>query len=216
MNSSGSPSSKAWQFTITGAIAGIGSSLIFMVIHDIFISDIWFSWLIMTISGLICGSCVAWSYAKLFNDHSIRSWITYNLLYDVMFILLGIISILVFSPVTTIAALIAANEPPRELIIKALPLTVIFTLAMALIINQFYGRSWKLFFVILLTCTILVSLLGLNVSTIGLVSIPNSSLYLILELLGLIIAINFFYFLIFIFFKKKGLHHSQNDSISSI
>ena len=128
------------------------------------------------------------------------------MLYVGMFILLGIISVIIFEPVTTIAALIAANEPPQKLIQEALPMTVTFTLFMAIMINQLYGRSWKLFGIILLTCSLLVLLLGLNVSVIGLISIPKSSLYLILELFGLIISINTFYVFIFILFERKRWH----------
>ena len=190
----------------SGAIAGTGSSLIFMIIHDIFISDIWSSWFIMLLSGLVCGLCVAWSFQQLFKSPSIYNWVKYNMLYVGMFILLGIISVIIFEPVTTIAALIAANEPPQKLIQEALPMTVTFTLFMAIMINQLYGRSWKLFGIILLTCSLLVLLLGLNVSVIGLISIPKSSLYLILELFGLIISINTFYVFIFILFERKRWH----------
>ena len=41
---------------------------------------------------------------------------------------------------------------------------------------------------VLVTCSVLVTLLGLDVSIIGLVRIPTGSLYLVLELAGLIVV----------------------------
>jgi len=98
--------------------------------------------------------------------------------------------VLLFEPVTTMAALIAANGPPEALIGQALPVTAVFTLAMAVAISLVYGFNWRRFGVILLTCTTLVLLLGLNVSVIGLVSIPRGSWYLVAEMFGLILALN--------------------------
>jgi hypothetical protein len=52
---------------------------------------------------------------------------------------------------------------------------------------------------------LLVLLLGLNVSVIGLVSIPGHSFYLIAEIFGLIVAINLIYVVAFITFERKSL-----------
>jgi hypothetical protein len=51
-------------------------------------------------------------------------------------------------------------------------------------------------------------LLGLNVSVIGLVSIPRSSVSIIAELFGLIVALNIVYVLVFIGLERKTLHRS--------
>jgi hypothetical protein len=72
-------------------------------------------------------------------------------------------------------------------------------------VSLLYGRSWLRFGAILLTCTVLVLALGLNVSVIGLVYIPRGSLYLVLELLGLILAINVVYVAVFIALERKSL-----------
>jgi hypothetical protein len=122
-----------------------------------------------------------------------------------MFILLGAVSVLVFEPVTTIMALVVANEPPDELIGQAMPMTIVFTLATAILLSWRYGRNWLHYIAILLTCTLLVLLLGLNVSVIGLVSIPGSSLYLIAEMFGLILTINLAYVAVFIALERKSL-----------
>jgi hypothetical protein len=122
-----------------------------------------------------------------------------------MFALLGVTSVLVYEPVTTIGALIEANEPPDELFGQAMPMTVVFTLATAVLVSLLYGRGRRRTGAVLLTCTVLVLLLGLNVSVIGLVAIPRGSLYLVVELFALILAINVVYVAVFIGLERKSL-----------
>ena len=107
--------------------------------------------------------------------------------------LLGLISIIVYDPITTVAAAIAANEPPLELIGNALPMTLIFTCLMAIVISMIYQASFSNFFIILITCFVVVGLLGLNISIIGLVSFSGSTVYLILKLFLLVLTINTVY-----------------------
>lgn len=194
-----------WRYLRSGAIAGLVSAFAFAIVHHLFISDIWFSLIIMMVAGALCGLCVGWTYGLLFETPSLGSWLRYNMLYVAMFVLLGAASVLVFEPVTTVGALIAANERPDALIGQAMPMTIGFTLATTILLSWLYGRSWLHYGAILLTCIMLILLLGLNVSVIGLVYIPGSSLYLIGELFGLILAINFFYVAAFIALERKSL-----------
>lgn len=194
---------------LSGALAGVLSALVFVIIHDIFISDIWSMLVIMLVAGAICGACLSWSFALLVNAPSLQSWLVYNLLYDLMFVLLGLVSVLIFSPMTTMAEVTAGNGPPDELILQAMPITVIFTLATAVIISLLYGFRWSRFGAILLTCAVLVLLLGLNVSVIGLVSIPQGSWYLVMEMFVLILLLNVVFMLSFIGLERKSLLQSS-------
>jgi hypothetical protein len=195
----------------SGAIAGALSAFAFAVIHYIFISDIWFSLVMMMVAGALCGSCIAWSYALLNKAPSAASWWTYNMLYVALLALLGVVSILVFDPTTTMAALVAANAPPDQLIGQALPLTAVFTLFAAVLICLLYRASWRHFGVVLVTCTFLIALLGLNVSVLGLVSIPRGSLYLVMEFFGLIFFINVVYATLFMVLERRFL--LRNDRL---
>ena len=177
-------------FLLAGAGAGAASAFAFVVIHDILISNIWFSLLPMMVAGAVCGLCIGWTYRLLFAAPSIGSWWRYNLTYVAMFVALAAASVLVFEPRATMAALVAADEPPGELIGAALPMTIIFTLAAAVAIIALFGRTWANFGAVLVTTTVLVILLGLNVSVIGLVEIPRGSLYLVGEMFGLIVFLN--------------------------
>jgi len=201
-----------WRYLRSGAVAGALSAFAFAIIHHLFISDIWYSLIIMMLAGALCGLCVGWSYGLLFKRPSVGSWLRYNLFYLAMFVLLGAASVLVFEPVTTAAALAEANEPPDELIKQAMPMTIIFTLAAATLMSWLYGRSWLHYSAILLTCIVLILFLGLNVSVIGLVYIPGSSVYLIVELFGLILAINGVYVAAFIMLERKSLVSEGNLS----
>jgi hypothetical protein len=195
------------RYAISGALAGAVSAFVFTVIHDIIISDIWFSLAIMLVAGALCGACLGWNYSLLVDAPLLRSWLAYNLLYDAMFVLLGIVSVLLFEPATTMAAVVSANGPPDELIGQAMPITIVFTLMTAICISLIYGFSWRRFGVILLTSGVLVLLLGLNVSVIGLVSIPRGSWYLVLEMFALILALNAMYVIVFVGLERKTTFH---------
>lgn len=189
----------------SGTIAGGFSALAFAFIHHVFISDIWFSLPALLGAGAICGLCLGWTYGLLFEKPAIGSWLRYNALFVGMLALLGLVSLLVFEPVTTISELLVANGPPGELISQALPITVLFTLVMAAVLARLYGNTWTHYAAILLTCTVLVLLLGLNVSVIGLVFIPGSQVYLLAELFALILALNLVFIVAFAGLEWKSL-----------
>ena len=197
------------RFALSGAFAGAASAFVFTIVHDIFISDIWFMLTPMLVAGALCGALVSWSYGLLVAATSLRSWLGYNLIYVTLFVLLGAASVLLFEPVTTMAAVVTTNGPPTDLIDQAMPMTAVFTLGMAVLITLLYGRSWVKFVAVLLTCIVLVALLGLNVSAIGLVSIPAGSLYLIAEMFALIVALNVVYLAVFVALERRRLFGNQ-------
>ena len=92
-------------------------------------------------------------------------------------------------PVTTIAALLKSNEPPRALIGHALPITGLFTLALAALLCLRYHVGWRGAGGVLVTTVVLVALLGLNISILGFVSVPRSELGVLLEVFVLLLAI---------------------------
>ncbi len=189
---------KNGRFAVTGAVAGAASTFVFTIVHDIFISNIWPMFVIMAMTGALCGACVSWSYGLLGKRPSWRSWLLYNLIYDGMLILLGLVSVLLFEPMTTIAAVSASGGMPTDLLTQSMPMATLFTLLMAIVITLGYGRSWAKFGAVLVTSVLLVLLLGHNVFIIGLVDIPRGSLYLVMEMFGLIILLNLVYVILFV------------------
>jgi hypothetical protein len=189
----------------SGAVAGVVSALAFALVHDLLISDIWFSAIFMMIAAALCGLCIGWSYGQLARQRSLTTWVGYNLLYVIFLVLLGLVSVLFFEPVMTLAALMVLNGPPHDLIGQALPMTLLFTVAYAAVVSLFYGPGWRHFGIVQLTATVLVLLLGLNISALGLVSIPRGSLYLVAEFLGLVVLINAVYVITFIALERRSL-----------
>ena len=193
------------NFLRSGTIAGLVSALIFTIVHQIFISDIWFSISIMLIAGALCGPSLGWSYRVLVSVPTLKNWLAYNLVYMAMFGILGAVSVAAFDPITTVEALIEVNESPNELIGKAMPLTVVFIFLMAGFVTVLSTRRWANFGSALLACVVLVLSLGLNVSIIGLVSLPSGSLYLVVELFALILALGVVFAVAFAILERKQL-----------
>lgn len=193
------------SFAHAGAVAGAASTLFFTVVHHLFISNIWFSFPFMLVAGALCGLSIGWSYGLLVRRPTAVNWLGYNLVYVLTLMLLGLASALLFEPVVSMAALMQANGPPDALIAQALPMTLVFTLASALGISLLYGPSRSKFGAILLTTTTLVLLLGLNISALGLVSIPRGSFYLVAEFLGLVVVLGMVYAAAFMVLVRSRL-----------
>lgn len=192
MNSS-PRSLKIAEFTASGALAGALSALIFCVVHQLIISPIWFAIVAMLVAGAVSGTCLAWSYALVVKTKTVRSWLGYNMLYVTILVVLGAVSLVIFEPVTTIAVLLKSNEPPRALIGQALPVTALFTAGSAGLLIVLHRPGWQGRVAILVTTLLIVLFLGLNISILGLVFIPKSSLYVIGEVVGLIVVLALVY-----------------------
>ena len=171
-----------------GAAAGALAALTFAAVHALWITDIWFSLVPMVVAGAACGATIGWSYGRLF-EPSIRTWLGYNASYVIALAILGLVSVAAFEPRTTMAELLTLDGPPADLIGDAFPLTIAFTLGTAVVLSLLFRRTLAGFGAILVTWTVLVALLGLDVSIIGLVRIPTDQVYLVIELAGLIVVL---------------------------
>lgn len=200
---------RSSSYLHSGMMAGTVSVLVFTLVHDLLISDIWDMLPIMVAAGAICGLCVGWTYGRLFDGPSVGNWLGYNLVYLVMFGLLGTTSIIVFDPVTTLAEVIEDDGPIDELIRISLPMTILFALATVAAISVLFGRRRSDIGPISITVSVLVLFLGLNVSAIGLVDIPRDSTHLIAELFGLIIVINVAFAATFLILERERLAGPQ-------
>lgn len=181
--------SSRGSFAASGAAAGAFSALLFTAVHQMLISSIWNALVAMLVAGAVCGASLAWSYALVVRTRTVRSWVLYNTLYIVILAALGLTSLAVFEPITTVAELLKSQEPPRALIGQALPLTALFTAMSAVVLSLVYRPGWRGAWAILLTAVVIVLFLGLNISVLGLVSVPKTSLYLVGELFALVITL---------------------------
>jgi hypothetical protein len=189
---------RKWTFPVTGAAAGVASATAFAAIHALFISDIWYSIVPVAVVAAICGACVAASFGILVRDPTVRGWLLYNATFVALLTLLGIASLVIYEPVTTIPALMTLHGPPTWLFEQTVPLQIGFTIAAATLITPVFGHRWWHIGPVLVTATVLVLALGLNISIFGLVEIPRSSAYVVAELVGLILAIVVVYAAVFL------------------
>lgn len=159
-----------------GALAGAASALIFTFVHQLTISNIWAMVGPMVVAGALCGLGIAWTYGRFFGSFTIGTWVGYNAIYLVMFAALAAISVVVFEPVTTMAALTNRGGPVDDLIGRALPLTGGFTLVTTGGLGVILAGTPRDYLRLLLAVTTLMLFLGLNVSVLGLVDFGGSSL----------------------------------------
>jgi hypothetical protein len=179
------------RFPLTGALAGAFASLVFMFVHALLISDIWYSLVTMLASGALCGAAVAWTYAMLFSRPALAGWIGYNLLYVGFLVAIGLASLLIYEPIASAAELIAAGAgPPTELLRQATPLSIAAILIGASVIHWRWGRGIGQFLAVLLTCSLVIVLLGINVSVLGLVEFNRHGWMLVLFTYGLTLLLN--------------------------
>jgi hypothetical protein len=202
--------------TIMGAAAGTIAALAFTMVHGMMISGIWFMLLPMVIAGALCGLLLGASYVLLVDSPSVGGWLRYNALYLLLLFMLGPISLLLFEPMMTIPELLASpNGMPAELLREITPLATIYTVIMALIITYINGRRWSGFLVALAATAVLMFLLGLNIAPLGLVYLSGGWLRMLLELLALILTLNFVYVLAFVLLGHGWLWNARSSLIST-
>jgi hypothetical protein len=190
---------------LTGAAAGVVAILGFTLLHQILISDIWFSFIPMAVAGSACGAGLAWSYDLQFRPAAPRTWLGFVALHTGLLLGLGGASVALFDPVVPMVVLIAANEPPFELIAQTVPLTVVFIIIAAAIPSLLWGRSLATYASNILASALLIVLLGLNLSVLGLVDMSGGSSFVVVEFLALIVVIMLSYGAGFFILERRGL-----------
>ena len=79
----------AWRVVLSGATAGVVTAVAFAYLHELLISDIWFSVVPMMIAGALCGGTLAWTYHLLFPAASGTTWSSFVGLQIALLLTLG-------------------------------------------------------------------------------------------------------------------------------
>lgn len=195
-----------------GAIAGVVSVTLFTVLHHVFISPIWWMYPIMAIAGAVSGFCLAWCYAGLVKAPSDRSWAIFIGLFTLMFGLLAVVSSLIYEPIITMAEVVNSTGGNPIPISETMGLMAVFTLGWAGLLTLAYRRGWRGFGVALIATSVLMLLLGVNVSTMGLVEIPRAGWILVLEFFGYLLAIGASYGFCYSWMRKSKKDECRRKS----
>ena len=188
-----------------GAVAGAVSAVSFAAIHYVLISDIWDMAVIMAVAGALSGVCLAWTYRRLDARASVNGWLRYNLTYIGLFAVIPALSVALFDPIITFAEASESDGPLDELIVEALPMTVIAVLAIAVVVSLLFGSLRHDYGPILIAVTVLMLFLGLNLTIIGLVEFTVGRTRLVAGFIGLIVAIGFVFSVTYAALERRRL-----------
>lgn len=174
----GAASNGGPSFVVLGAFSGVVVVLGFTVIHDVFISDIWFNVGPMVLAGALCGASIAWSYHRGVAQHSPAGWFRYAILLSAEMIALGAVSLLVLSPRFTMAELMVADDAFDRLLPPSIPLMIGAMVVGTAVVWMSFGRRRGALLPILVTQVLLVFLLGHQFAFLGLVE-SSSTLFVV-------------------------------------
>lgn len=172
-----------------GAAAGVVATTVFTLAHHLFIIPIWWAFPFMAVAGALCGAVLAWCYRRLVEAGTGRSWAVFVGMFIFMFGLLALASSIVYEPIITMAEVVESTGGNPIPIGESMGLMVVFTFGWAGFLSVFYRRGWRGFAAALAATAILMLILGVNVSTMGLVEIPTTGWVLVLEFFGYLVAL---------------------------
>ncbi len=161
-----------WLGALTGVVVVFG----FTVVHDVFISDIWFNVGPMMFAGALCGFCIVWSYRKGVADHSTAAWFRYAGLYAAEMIALGAVSFAVLRPQFTMAELMVADDAFDRLLPPSMPLMIGAMAVGTILVWLYCGRRRTALIPIVSTQVLLVFFLGHQFAFLGLVESSSALL----------------------------------------
>ena len=197
-----------------GAIAGAVSITVFTVLHQLFINPIWFLYPVMLVAGVLCGISLAWCYSVLVGEPSRGSWAQYIAMFTLMFGLLAAASVFLYEPVYTMAEIVESSGGNPIPFSETAALMAVFTVAWAASLTIVYRAGWRGFWATLAATSVLMLLLGFNVSTMGLVDIPKSAWILVAEFFGFVAALSVSYGLVFAMIRRRSPTWSRGDATS--
>lgn len=188
-----------------GASAGAISVVVFTLVHHLTISDIWSMLPMMLMAGAACGACITWTFQGLFQRRSLRLWAASNLMILAALAVLAAASIVIYEPVTTMAAIMDRGGPVDDLIMQALPLTALYIVVMTVTLGLAFGQERADYLRLLTTITVLTLLVGINVSVLGLVEFAGDSTLPVLEFFALIVMLDAVYAFAFAVLRRRWL-----------
>lgn len=163
------------------------------MIHMWMIVELWSFFLPMLIAGIVCGIAIAVAFAVVSPGSGRRRWLAFNAVFFLLLFLLGVLSVIVFEPKTSLPALMAGIGPPPELIQWTLPLLLPFTVGSAVVLGASFGSRWWHALALLPASALVMLLLGVNIAAFGLVELSSSALASMARVMVLALVLVFSY-----------------------
>jgi hypothetical protein len=192
-------------FVRDGALAGAISVVVFTAVHHLIISDIWVTLPLMLFAGVICGMCLAWTFESLFRSSTMGRWVIWNLVILASLAALAIASLIIYEPVVAMSAIMERGGPVDGLVVRALPLTAIFAVVVAGALGLAFRAGATGYGRLLVTTTLLMLLVGINLSVLGLVDFAGDSLRPVSMFFGLVILLDAVYAIAFGLLRRGRL-----------
>lgn len=163
--------------------------LLFTLLHDLLISDIWFNLGPMVISGAVCGTVLVWSYRAAVADHTSRRWLAYVGACAGLLVALGVVSLIVLEPRFTMTELLGDDDALGRLLPPALPLMGAATLVGTGVLWLWLDRRPRALVPLLIGQLLLVFFVGHNLAILGLVEMSSAALVALAEFVGLTVLL---------------------------
>lgn len=177
------PPSKA-----VGVASGIMATLGFMVIHDLWILDIWEMAGPMLVSGALSGLVIVWSYDAAVVEHSAARWVAYNGLIGLSLVLLGAASFVWLEPRFTMAeAMALGDDALSRLLPPAIPLMIGAALVDTVVLWTAFGRRRGALLPILVAQVPLIFFVGHQFAVLGVVELTDDLMVFYGEFIALTI-----------------------------
>ncbi|MFW9855968.1 MAG: hypothetical protein ACFFFG_13015 [Candidatus Thorarchaeota archaeon] len=176
------------SFLVSGTIAGIITSFIFILLHFLFIADIFFILPFALIIGALTGLFLAWAYLTIFEAFNVRNLIKFLTLFSIPMILVDLVTL--FSEKTySIAELIETRTLPSDFGERVIFPIIPIMLLSGILIGWYFGKDRKAVIPAIFANVIVLIGIGHNLPFINMVSVDNVFLFLEIKLLFYLILI---------------------------
>lgn len=160
---------------ISGALAGVITSIIFVVVHNILISKIWFITPFAVIIGALTGISLGWAYTTIYENLNTNNLVFFLLIFSLPMVIIEFLTF--FSERKyTIDELTNQQTFPTELLIKTFIPIIPVLLVAGFLIGWIFGKTYEAIFASIVANSLILIGIGHNVPILNQVIIEDNFL----------------------------------------
>ncbi|MFW9779526.1 MAG: hypothetical protein ACFFE8_11780 [Candidatus Heimdallarchaeota archaeon] len=179
---------KSSSFLLSGTLAGTITSVIFILLHFLFIADIFFILPVAIILGALTGGCLAWAYLRIFNSFDLQNLTKFLALFSIPMILVDLVTL--FSEKTySFEELVESQTLPPDFLARVIFPIIPIVLLSGIAIGWYFGKDRKAVIPAISANVMVLIGIGHNVPFINMVSVDNLVLFLEIKLFFYLILI---------------------------